>query len=551
MDKIDDLIDTFITDIKRGRIQGSFKIALTTTQIIREIIVQYKFEQNLPNTQNLINLIRNAGNKLIESLPNMLVIGNIVRRILFIIREEHVNAVMKINRKRNNIFIEGLGSVVLFSKNGYESSKYDGKFYINHHGECCNVTDSNIDTIIKTIHTKNEDTAVHPFRGGYYYFSNQHKIMELSSSLIPKLIEYNQTEYTSRLDSSKRVMSPLLEATQDDRVFLKMVDVDGQFYTLYEINERFYYVVEEHDRLHRHFVKDSLKWIKKEITSFDFSNQQIFYMTQKQTDTVYHEKNLSSNFSLTEDVKDYSIYTNIRDEIFHEIKNLVDELNVEEGDDLIANLDQHIHTNEIILTVGSSNTVKYYLEQAHAKKIQFEAIVAEHAPEHDGMEMAEHLGQLGIPTTLISDAAIYSVMSRVHKVLIGTHAILANGGLLAPAGTHMLALAAKKHSIPVVVCSGIYKLSPTHPTENMKYSTLLNPSSVLKFSEVYHRNIHVYNPSFDYVPPELVDLFITNSVSKMGANALAPSYLYRVLAELYDPEDYWLSSSSIKKQNDK
>jgi len=48
------------------------------------------------------------------------------------------------------------------------------------------------------------------------------------------------------------------------------------------------------------------------------------------------------------------------------------------------------------------------------------------------------------------------------------------------------------------------------------------------------RNVQIYCPTFDYVPPELVTLFISN----IGGNA--PSYLYRLLSELYHPDDHEL-----------
>jgi translation initiation factor 2B subunit (eIF-2B alpha/beta/delta family) len=49
------------------------------------------------------------------------------------------------------------------------------------------------------------------------------------------------------------------------------------------------------------------------------------------------------------------------------------------------------------------------------------------------------------------------------QVLIGAHALLANGGVMAPSGAHMVALAAKRHSVPFVVLAGLHKLSPLFP----------------------------------------------------------------------------------------
>ncbi len=97
--------------------------------------------------------------------------------------------------------------------------------------------------------------------------------------------------------------------------------------------------------------------------------------------------------------------------------------------------------------------------------------------------MAATLAKIGIDTILISDASIYAFMSRVNKVVLGTHAVLANGGLIAISGSHMIAAAAKYHHIPVVVCTGLYKLSPLQNYDQDKFNLCVRPDSVLKFQE--------------------------------------------------------------------
>ena len=47
--------------------------------------------------------------------------------------------------------------------------------------------------------------------------------------------------------------------------------------------------------------------------------------------------------------------------------------------------------------------------------------------------------------------------------------------------------------------------------------------------------VHAPNPAFDYVPPELISLFVTDT------GGYTPSYVYRLLAEYYTREDYGLS----------
>jgi len=62
--------------------------------------------------------------------------------------------------------------------------------------------------------------------------------------------------------------------------------------------------------------------------------------------------------------------------------------------------------------------------------------VAESGPplNYQGQEMAVSLARSGIQTTVITDSAVFAVMSRVNKVILGTSAILADGGLKAVAG---------------------------------------------------------------------------------------------------------------------
>jgi translation initiation factor eIF-2B subunit beta len=146
----------------------------------------------------------------------------------------------------------------------------------------------------------------------------------------------------------------------------------------------------------------------------------------------------------------------------------------------------HIHSQEIIMTTGQSKTVEEFLKAARRKRA-FQVIIAEQAPEFCGREMATRLALAGIETTLIGDAAVYAVMSRVNKVILGTHAILANGGLIGCAGTHAMAAAAKYHHIPVVVLSGLYKLSVKHPYDQDMFNQCLAPSeTLLKYEEGWY-----------------------------------------------------------------
>uniref|UniRef100_A0A3Q3GUH7 Translation initiation factor eIF2B subunit beta n=1 Tax=Labrus bergylta TaxID=56723 RepID=A0A3Q3GUH7_9LABR len=149
---------------------------------------------------------------------------------------------------------------------------------------------------------------------------------------------------------------------------------------------------------------------------------------------------------------------------------------------------EHIHSNEVIMTIGRSRTVEAFLEDA-ARKRKFHVIVAECAPFCQGHEMATSLSKAGIETTVIADAAIFAVMSRVNKF----------------------------------------------PNEEDTFHKFVSPHEVLPFTEgEILSKVNVHCPVFDYVPPELITLFISN----IGGHA--PSYIYRLMSELYHPEDHEL-----------
>ncbi|XP_037937090.1 translation initiation factor eIF-2B subunit beta [Teleopsis dalmanni] len=196
--------------------------------------------------------------------------------------------------------------------------------------------------------------------------------------------------------------------------------------------------------------------------------------------------------------------------------------------------EEHIHSSEVILTLGHSRSVEHFLKRAIKKRQSLTIIIAECAPDCRGHNLAASLATGNVEIIVIPDSAIFAMMSRVNKVIIGTHSVLANGGLRAACGSHTVALAAKHYSVPVIVLAPMYKLSPVYlcSYEQDAFNLVGCAENVISYDSLAARFAKVYSPIFDYVPPELVTLFISN----MGGHA--PSYVYRLLTELYHPEDY-------------
>ncbi|KAJ2815594.1 GCD complex subunit gcd7, partial [Coemansia erecta] len=194
--------------------------------------------------------------------------------------------------------------------------------------------------------------------------------------------------------------------------------------------------------------------------------------------------------------------------ILNEVNVYISELdNIE--DDIAKNALEYIHSNEIVLTCGRSRTVAKFLLKAAAKR-RFHVIVTECAPTYEGHEQARALaGNANIDVVVIPDSAVFAIMSRVNKVILGTRAVMANGGLIAASGTHVIAAAAHHHSTQVVVCAGPYKHSPWFPFNDDRFNTLVSPDPVLPYRDGRLVNsVDVISPRYDYVPPELVDIFV-------------------------------------------
>ncbi|KAJ1667964.1 GCD complex subunit gcd7 [Coemansia sp. RSA 1813] len=217
----------------------------------------------------------------------------------------------------------------------------------------------------------------------------------------------------------------------------------------------------------------------------------------------------------------------LKSSIIQEINDYIDDLEGTE-DDIADKAPDYIHSSEVILTCGRSRTVERFLRAA-ARKRKFHVIVTECAPRYDGHEQAKALKSPNIEVVVIPDSAVFAIMSRVNKVILGTRVVMANGGLIATSGTHMIAAAARHHSTQVVVCAGQYKHSPSFPFDDDRFNTLMSPDGVLPHSDgELVEAAEVANPSYDYVPPELVDILVDNTGSHL------PSYLYRLLQENYD-----------------
>lgn len=226
--------------------------------------------------------------------------------------------------------------------------------------------------------------------------------------------------------------------------------------------------------------------------------------------------------------------SDMRSIVIQGIRDLVDEIsNVkEELENMAADL---IHEGELLLAATpGSDTVLQFLIKARSKR-NFTVLVTECYPNdtEDAHKFVKALADNNIQTVLIPDSAVFAVMPRVGKVILGANTVFANGGCMANLGVACVVECAKEHKTPVFGVAGLFKLSPLYPFNREDLVEVGNLGKVLNSGNAQlMENVDVVtNPLTDYVLPEHIDIYITN------VGGFAPSFIYRIVLDNYKPED--------------
>ncbi|EZF36456.1 hypothetical protein H101_00007 [Trichophyton interdigitale H6] len=452
INSIESSIETLISLLKRRQIRQSHSCAVATVYLLMRVVSTHR----VSSPEQLIERVQQVGRLIVAAQPREMVVGNIVRRVLGLIRDESEDTRFKELTSQKGPHQQQQQKSLAQSSRGHAGTRSRHTPHSRRRGG-----------------NNQEIKGLSPFDANGRYLSRPALMTHPSFSGVmstPVISMFNllsepEPEETAQLESSPVVSEPEPEQPSEED------DAEAS------------------------------------------------------------------------DIKDFKA------EVLDGITEIVDELH-QVDDQIAAYALEHIHSNEIILTYESSVSVQKFLLKAAARRkftvIHVESYPNSHKDSHaavtgtltgdeEGLatdSFQKPLIALGITVILIPDSAVFALMSRVNKVILGTHSVLANGGLVAAAGSRVVASAAKVHKTPVVVVSGIYKLSPVYPFD---YEALIEYGDASAVADYMHSDVaekvDVMNPLYDYVPPELVDLYITN----VGAHA--PSYLYRIVSDHYRTED--------------
>jgi translation initiation factor eIF-2B subunit delta len=184
-----------------------------------------------------------------------------------------------------------------------------------------------------------------------------------------------------------------------------------------------------------------------------------------------------------------------------------------------------ISDNDCLLIYSYSSLVNRVLLEAAKKYSNLHVIVVDSRPKLKGKKALEELVKHGINCTYVLINAISFVMNKVNKVLLGSHALLANGYVMSTIGSSQIALVAKSFNVPVVVCCETYKFCEKVQTDALVYNELGNPNELLTYSnsnafnknqmsrlvnELDSSDITLLNLTYDVTPPDLISCVVTD-----------------------------------------
>ncbi|OGR89692.1 MAG: hypothetical protein A2992_02525 [Elusimicrobia bacterium RIFCSPLOWO2_01_FULL_59_12] len=200
------------------------------------------------------------------------------------------------------------------------------------------------------------------------------------------------------------------------------------------------------------------------------------------------------------------------------------------SDAALESIAQHgqglVTPNSTIFTHSSSNTVGGILRQAIRQGRALNALVTESRPYCEGREMARYLGQQGINTRLILDAAIAQYVKEADLILVGVDRI-SEETFVNKVGTLAIAMAAKLDQVPVYVACESSKFLPAAFSPHKEIMDNSEESTQEEW-----QNVELVFSFFEEIPNSYITGVITEE-GILSMNALSKRFkAYRVCQEL-------------------
>ncbi|KAG8883259.1 hypothetical protein FRB97_006954 [Tulasnella sp. 331] len=187
---------------------------------------------------------------------------------------------------------------------------------------------------------------------------------------------------------------------------------------------------------------------------------------------------------------------------------------------------EKIYDGDTVLVYARSSVVEKSLLAAKAAGKSFDVIVIDSRPLSEGKRMLVSLTSASIPTTYALLPSLPTILPTVSTVMLGAHALHANGSLYSRSGTAMVAMMAKAQGVPVIVCCETYKFSDAVLLDSfMKNELAPNSTSTSMSAKLESRNLQIESLLYDLTPHTNLTALVTE-VGLIPATAV-PTVLAR------------------------
>ncbi len=157
-----------------------------------------------------------------------------------------------------------------------------------------------------------------------------------------------------------------------------------------------------------------------------------------------------------------------------------------------------------IMTYSNSSTVKECILELKNLGKEIRAIVPESRPGFEGRTLSRELGKVGIETSLVTEAAAFSMIPSVDYIMIGADRVTPPF-FVNKIGTRSLAILANHYHVPVYLLVDRSKF-----LEEWSNKTDLRSHDGSEVCEKQYPGVSILNPYFEEVPLDLITRMATN-----------------------------------------
>lgn len=191
-----------------------------------------------------------------------------------------------------------------------------------------------------------------------------------------------------------------------------------------------------------------------------------------------------------------------------------------------------IKPGSTIVTFAKSSIVERSILQAHHNGTRFKVVVIDSRPLFEGKNLARSLAKAGVETQYMLLSGAAHALHNADLVLLGAHAMMANGRLYSRAGTASVAMLAHRRDIPVIVCCESIKFTDRVALDSIVLNEIAPPDElVIAGTSMQHvvgteadkqnagaldlakwrdvQGLQLLNILYDVTPADYVDMVIT------------------------------------------